>query len=57
MRSLFRKFKEGLKRQTPFQKAFSGVFSGAKIDADALEELEGSLHRRLWPRDRRRNHR
>ena len=45
MRSLFRKFKEGLKRQTPtFQKAFSGVFSGAKIDDDALEELEEALY-------------
>lgn len=45
MRSLFRKFKEGLKRQTPtFQKAFSGIFSGAKIDDDALEELEEALY-------------
>jgi fused signal recognition particle receptor len=45
MRSLFRKFKEGLKRQTPtFQRAFNGVFSGAKLDGDALEELEEALY-------------
>ncbi|MGB0744112.1 MAG: signal recognition particle-docking protein FtsY [Opitutales bacterium] len=45
MKSFFRKFKEGLKRQTPtFQKAFDGVFSGAKLDGDALEELEEALY-------------
>jgi fused signal recognition particle receptor len=45
MRGLFNKFKAGLKRQTPtFQKAFDGVFSGAKLDADALEELEEALY-------------
>lgn len=45
MKSLFRKFKDGLKRQTPtFQKAFDGVFSGAKLDDDALEELEEALY-------------
>lgn len=45
MKSLFRKFKDGLKRQTPtFQKAFNGIFSGAKLDSDALEELEEALY-------------
>lgn len=45
MKSLFRKFKDGLKRQTPtFRKAFDGVFSGAKLDGDALEELEEALY-------------
>ncbi|MEO0509208.1 MAG: signal recognition particle-docking protein FtsY [Verrucomicrobiota bacterium] len=45
MRGLFRKFKEGLKRQTPtFQKAFDGVFTGAKLDGDALEALEEALY-------------
>lgn len=45
MRGLFRKFKDGLKRQTPtFRKAFGGIFSGAKLDQDALEELEEALY-------------
>jgi fused signal recognition particle receptor len=45
MRSFFKKFKEGLKSQTPtFRKAFDGVFSGAKLDGDALEELEEALY-------------
>lgn len=45
MRSLFRKFKEGLKQQTPtFHKAFENVFSGAKLDQAALEELEEILY-------------
>ncbi len=45
MRGLFKRFKEGLKRQTPtFQKAFDGIFSGAKLDSDALEELEEALY-------------
>lgn len=45
MKSFFRKFKEGLKRQTPtFQKAFDGIFAGAKLDNDALEELEEALY-------------
>lgn len=45
MRGLFKKFKEGLKRQTPtFQKAFNGIFSEAKLDSDALEELEEALY-------------
>ena len=45
MRSLFRKFKEGLKQQTPtFNKAFDRVFSGAKLDAEALEALEEALY-------------
>lgn len=45
MRSLFKKFKEGLKRQTPtFQKAFDTVFSGSKLDQDALDQLEEALY-------------
>lgn len=45
MRGLFKKFKEGFKRQTPtFRKAFDGIFSGAKLDGDALEELEEALY-------------
>jgi fused signal recognition particle receptor len=45
MRSLFTKFKEGLKRQTPtFHKAFDNVFSGAKLDQDALDQLEEALY-------------
>ena len=40
MRGLFKKFKDGLKRQTPsFQKAFNGIFAAGKLDASALEEL------------------
>ena len=45
MRSLFRKFKEGLKQQTPtFNKAFDRVFSGAKLDSAALDALEEALY-------------
>ena len=45
MRGLFRKFKEGLKRQTPtFQKAFNGIFAAGKLDADALDQLEEALY-------------
>lgn len=45
MRGLFRKFKDGLKRQTPtFQKAFGGIFAAGKIDEAALEELEEALY-------------
>ena len=45
MRSLFKKFKEGLKRQTPtFHKAFDNVFSGAKLNQDALDQLEEALY-------------
>ena len=45
MRGLFKKFKDGLKRQTPtFQKAFNGIFSAGKLDAEALEELEEALY-------------
>lgn len=45
MRGLFRKFKEGLKKQTPtFQKAFDNVFSGAKLDPAALDALEEALY-------------
>ena len=44
MRSFFRKFKEGLKNQTPtFHKAFEKIFSGAKLDPESLEELEEIL--------------
>ena len=45
MRGLFKKFKEGLKRQTPtFTKAFDTVFAGAQLDAAALDELEEALY-------------
>jgi len=45
MRGLFKKFKDGLKRQTPtFQKAFNGIFSGAQLDESALEGLEEALY-------------
>ena len=45
MRGLFKKFKDGLKRQTPtFQKAFNGIFSAGKLDAEALEGLEEALY-------------
>jgi fused signal recognition particle receptor len=45
MRTFFKKFKDGLKRQTPtFQKAFNGIFSAGKLDDDALELLEEALY-------------
>jgi len=48
MRSFFQKFNEGLKRTTPtFYRAFGkvgGVFSGRKLDSDALDELEEALY-------------
>jgi len=45
MRGLFKKFKDGLKRQTPtFQKAFNGIFSAGKLDDAALEQLEEALY-------------
>lgn len=45
MRALFRKFTDGLKRQTPtFQRAFGGIFAAGKIDEEALEELEEALY-------------
>ena len=45
MQSLFKKFKEGLKRQTPtFHQAFEKVFSGAKLDPAALDQLEETLY-------------
>ena len=45
MRGLFKKFKDGLKRQTPtFQKAFNGIFAAGKLDNEALEELEEALY-------------
>lgn len=48
MRSLFSKFKEGLKRTTPtFYTAFSkagGLFGGRKLDVDSIEELEEALY-------------
>lgn len=48
MRSLFSKFKEGLRKTTPtFYRAFSGVgglFGGKKIDAASIDELEEALY-------------
>ncbi len=45
MKSLFRKFKEGFKRQTPtFNQAFEKVFSGTKLDQTALDQLEETLY-------------
>ena len=48
MRSLFRKFKEGLKKTTPgFLKIFKkvgGVFGGNKLDAASIDELEEALY-------------
>ncbi len=48
MKSLFGKFKEGLKRSTPtFYKAFGkvgGLFGGKRIDATTLDELEEALY-------------
>ena len=45
MQSIFKKFKEGFKRQTPtFHQAFEKVFSGAKLDQAALEQLEEALY-------------
>lgn len=45
MRSFFRKFKQGLKNQTPtFHKAYENIFSGAKLDPESLEELEEILY-------------
>lgn len=45
MRGLFRKFKDGLKRQTPtFQKAFNGIFAAGKLNDDALDQLEEALY-------------
>ncbi len=45
MQSIFKKFKEGFKRQTPtFHQAFEKVFSGAKLDQAALDQLEEALY-------------
>ncbi len=48
MKSFFSKFKEGLKRSTPtFQKIFGqvgGIFSGKKLDAASIDELEEALY-------------
>ena len=45
MQSLFKKFKSGLKRQTPtFQNAFNKIFSGATLDQQALDQLEEALY-------------
>jgi len=48
MRSFFDKFKQGLKRTTPtFYKAFGlvgGLFSGKKLSADDIDELEEALY-------------
>ncbi|WP_309387449.1 signal recognition particle-docking protein FtsY [Cerasicoccus frondis] len=48
MKSFLSRFNEGLKRTTPtFYKAFGkvgGVFSGKKLDEDAIDELEEALY-------------
>lgn len=45
MKAFFKKFKDGLKRQTPtFFRAFGSIFSAGKIDESALEELEEALY-------------
>ena len=48
MRSVFSKFKEGLKRTTPsFYRVFGqsgGIFGGKTLDADSLDELEEALY-------------
>lgn len=48
MKSLFQRFKNGLRRTTPtFYKAFSkagGIFGGRQIDEAALDELEEALY-------------
>lgn len=45
MRAFFKKFKDGLKRQTPtFHKAFNGIFAAGKLNEAALEELEEVLY-------------
>ncbi len=48
MKGFFEKFKEGLKRSTPtFYKAFGkvgGLFTGKKLSADDLDELEEALY-------------
>ena len=48
MKSLFIKFKEGLKRSTPtFYKAFGkvgGLFGGKRMDAATLDQLEEALY-------------
>ena len=45
MRSLFRKFKDGLAKQAPaFGKAFSKLLPGGSLDANAIEELEEALY-------------
>lgn len=45
MKAFFKKFKDGLKRQTPtFHKAFESIFRAGKLDEGALEELEEALY-------------
>ena len=45
MLSRFKKFKEGFKKHTPtFHKAFDRVFSGPRMDAEALDALEETLY-------------
>ncbi len=48
MRSVFSKFKDGLKRTTPtFYRVFGqsgGIFGGKTLDADSLDELEEALY-------------
>ncbi|MGB0460716.1 MAG: signal recognition particle-docking protein FtsY [Opitutales bacterium] len=45
MLSRFKKFKEGFKKHTPtFHKAFERVFSGPRMDVEALDSLEETLY-------------
>lgn len=48
MASFFQKFRDGLKRTTPtFYRIFGsvgGIFSGKKLDADSMDELEEALY-------------
>ena len=45
MRGLFKKFKDGLKRQTPtLQNAFNRIFTAGKLDEESLGELEEALY-------------
>lgn len=45
MESLFKKFREGFKRQTPtLHRAFEKVFTGKQLDREALDQLEETLY-------------
>ncbi len=44
MRGLLKKFRDGFKRQTPtLHRAFEGLFTGARLDREALDRLEEAL--------------